>query len=203
MKDIEIRRNLDMNSLELPQMSKHHTFYLSSCESGTGIDSHESSRHSSTASLPISERSSTANPFLKVLKRLHYSTLRRQTHVEYRTSLHHFFKKPHHSIENQLFYKSHSYPLLTTVKCKKSTNRSYRELHSNSMQHNQLANKTSSKFRFNHIRRLSDKTVSEDNNTNTMNSCDLPTVHITDMMSMQQNMLCETRCVSFCETIIR
>jgi hypothetical protein len=194
-----------MESLELPRVDKHHTFYLSSCESGTGIDNQDSnvsSRHSSTSSLcslsnvGISTTTSSiyTNSFLDILKRLHCSTLRRRKHGRYRTlstSLDLFFKKPYHSSENQ-FLKSPSNPQLTTNtnKCflpKKS--RSHQQLNiidTNKYKHLNIKNRRSL---LRHVR-ASDKTVSEDNNTNTMSSLDLatipPTVLITDSTSSFQ-----------------
>jgi len=189
-----------MDSLELPRVADHHTFYLSSCESGTGLDNQDSnlsSRHSSTSSsfstsnVGISTTNSLidTNMFLNTLKRLHCSTLRRQKHGRYRTlssSLHLFFKKPYQSTENQ-FFKSPSNPQLTTntnqiFLSKKS--KSHRQLHNidtnNKDIHCNINNRRSLLRRV----RVSDKIVSEDNNTNTMSSLDL-TVLITDSNSSQ------------------
>ena len=208
-----------MDSLELPSVVDRHTFYLSSCESGTGIDiqdSNVSSRHSSTSSsfspetLPQSTTISSihTNMFLDVLKRLHYLTCRRQKHGRYRTlasSLHLFFKKHHHSSINQ-FCKSPSSSQLTTdtektLLTKKSN--SYHQLHSiesNKDNHCNMKNRRTLLRRV----RTSDKTVSEDNNTNTMSSLDLvslvPTVLITDPISsstlVQQNIPIDIKRVS-------
>jgi len=212
-----------MDSLELLRVADHHTFYLSSCESGTGLDNQDSnlsSRHSSTSSsfstsnVGISTTSSLidTNMFLNTLKRLHCSTLRRQKHGRYRTlssSLHLFFKKPYQSIENQ-FCKSPSNPQLTTntnqiFLSKKS--RSHHQLHTidtNKDIHCNIKNRRSLLRRV----RVSDKIVSEDNNTNTMSSLDLttipPTVLITDSNSLQHMIPNDIKRVShFIKSFIR
>jgi hypothetical protein len=191
-----------MDSLELPRVTDHHTFYLSSCESGTGIDiqdSNVSSRNASTSSSFSNSNVDTSttissihkNIFLDVLKRLYCSTLRRRKHGRYGTlssSLHLFFKKPYHPSENQ-FYKSPSSPQLTTDTNKSflsKKSRSHQQLHiinTNNDKHLNIKNRRSL---LRHIR-ASDKTVSEDNNTNTMSSLDLatipPAVLITDSTS--------------------
>jgi hypothetical protein len=188
-----------MDSIELPHVADHHTFYLSSCESGTGLDNQDSnvsSRHSSTSSSSFSTSNvgiSTTNSlidtnmFLNTLKRLHCSTLRRQKHGRYRTlssSLHLFFKKPYQSTENQ-FCKSPSYPQLTTntnqiFLSKKS--KSHHQLHTidtNKDIHCNINNRRSLLRRV----RVSDKIVSEDNNTNTMSSLDLTTISLTVLIT--------------------
>ncbi|CAF0843937.1 unnamed protein product [Adineta ricciae] len=184
----------DLPDIDL--VNEHHIFYLSSCESGTGIDiqdSNLSSQRSSTSSTYSCTHveSSTAisplqsNSFLRILKHLHSLTLRRQKHGRYGTlssSLHLFFKKPHHSSLSQ-FYKSPSTSQLTTnidknLLCKRTT--SHPQLHmidtikdSHSDMKNNVFNTRRSLLR---RLRASDKTVSEDNNTNTMSSLDLATV---------------------------
>jgi hypothetical protein len=178
-----------MDSLEVPHIVDRHTFYLSSCESGTGIDiqdSNKSSRNSSTSSSSFSTsnvaQSTTissieTNSFLTILKRLHCLKLRRQKHGRYRTlssSLHIFFKTHHHPSENQ-FFKSPSYPQLSTpipkysiVKKSKSCN----QLHLNDVHKTKQLNLINRRL----LLRASYKTVSEDNNTNTMSSLDLATI---------------------------
>jgi hypothetical protein len=195
-----------MDSLELPRVADHHTFYLSSCESGTELDTQDSnvsSRNSSTSSSSFSTSnvapsttisSIHTNIFLDILKRLHCFKLRRQKHGRYRTlssSLHLFFKR-HHSSENQ-FYKSPSTSQLTTT-ITKDTNQNF--LSKKSKSHQQLHIIDTNKEKYFNIKnrrsllrhvRASNKTVSEDNNTNTMSSLDLatipPTVFITDSSS--------------------
>ncbi|CAF0906136.1 unnamed protein product [Adineta ricciae] len=182
--------------LVLPHKNEHHTFYLSSCESGTGIDiqdSNLSSQRSSTSSTYSCTHveSSTgisplqSNSFLRVLKHLHSLTLRRRKHGRYGTlssSLHLFFKKPHHSSLSQ-FYKSPSTSELTanTDKnhlCKRTT--SHPQLHMIDTIKGSRSDMKNNVFNTRRLllRRLraSDKTVSEDNNTNTMSSLDLATV---------------------------
>jgi hypothetical protein len=206
-----------MDSLDLPRVDDRHTFYLSSCESGTGIDiqdSNPSSRHSSSSSssssnVQVSTTNSSihTNIFLGILKRLHCLTLRRQKHGRYQTlssSLHLFFKKHHHPSINQ-FCKSSSTPQLTTnmetnLISKKSS--SHHQLHiidTNKNKHFNIKRRTL-------LRRIraSDKTVSEDNNTNTMSSLDLatipPAVLITDSSSslsfVQPIIPIDIKCVS-------
>jgi hypothetical protein len=193
-----------MDSLELPPVVERHTFYLSSCESGTGIDirdSNVSSRNSSTSSFSSSNvGTSTArssihtNIFLDALKRLYCLKLRHQKHGRYRTlssSLDLFFKKHQHPSINE-FYKSPSSPLLSTITTDMDKNfitrktNSHHQLHAietNKTKHSNIKNRRSLLRRV----RASDKTVSEDNNTNTMSSWDLasliPTVLITESNS--------------------
>src|SRR4051794_7884706 len=108
MKDTLLSGDVCMDFLELPRDVDHHTFYLSSCESGAGNglnDSNISSRRSSISSTSSSNTDVQkpihpvhTNIFLNVLKHLHCITLRRKKHGRYRslsTSLHLFFKKHH------------------------------------------------------------------------------------------------------------
>jgi hypothetical protein len=136
MKDIQIQRNIGMDLLEIPKVTDHHTFYLSSCESGAGGDERSSiisSRRSSTASssslssslnvgLPTPPGPVHTNIFLGVLKRLHCLTLRRKKHGRYRSlssSLHLFFKKHHLNndidVPSSEFFKSSSSPAISTT----------------------------------------------------------------------------------------
>ena len=186
-----------MNSLELPPLADHHTFYLSSCESGTGADMRDSNRSSqrssssfssSNADLPAMNSSAgQTNLFLRVLRRLHCFTVRRQKHGRYRTlssSLHLFFKKPHQSSNHQ-FFKSPSSPEFPATNPQTETSTVVRKNHSHHhlllVDTNQPSDfpskndglKASRSF-LARIRR-SDKTVSEDNNTNTLSSLDLTT----------------------------
>ncbi|CAF1461058.1 unnamed protein product [Adineta steineri] len=219
--DIDSIHNICMESLEIPHADDRHTFYLSSCESGTGIDiqdSNLSSRHSSTSSSfsssnveVLTTSSIHTNMFLGILKSLHCLTIRRQKHGRYRTlssSLHLFFKKHHHSSINQ-FCKSSSTSQISTntdnnLICKRSN--SYHPLltiDTNKDKHCHFKNNVFNKRR-SLLRRLrgSNKTVSEDNNTNTMSSLDLatipPTLLITDsyssLTSMQNIVPIDTNC---------
>lgn len=190
-------RNISMDTLELPHVDQRHTFYLSSCESGTGIDlqdSTKSSRNSSTCSSSFSPNnvaqsinnnfSIQTNSFLTVMKRLHCLTLRRQRHGRYRTlssSLHLFFKKHRQHISENQFYKSPSMPQLfssmtqtTHTQSRWKKCRSYNQLHSFDAIKDKPIDLTNRQILFRHIR-TSDKIVSEDNNTNTMSSLDLAT----------------------------
>jgi len=135
MKDTLQHGDACMDFLELPRGVDHHTFYLSSCESGAGIDTHDSnissrhssvsSTHSSNGNLPTPITPVHTNVFLNVLKRLHCLTLRRKKHGRYRslsTSLHLFFKKHHHhqptidiSQSTIDFCKSPSSPQFSTI----------------------------------------------------------------------------------------
>ena len=210
MKDTLSLRHVSMDSLELPPLADHHIFYLSSCESGTGVDmrdSNHSSRRSSSSfsssngDVPTPNASAgQTNIFLRVLRRLHCFTARRQKHGRYRTlssSLHLFFKKPHHSSSCQ-FFKSPSSPQFpaTNPEADKMQalrkNRSHHQLQRiDTNQQNDFPSKndglnTSRSF-LARVRR-SDKTVSEDNNTNTLSSLDLailpPIVLVTDSTSL-------------------
>jgi hypothetical protein len=204
-----------MDFLELPRDIDHHTFYLSSCESGAGIGTHDSnisSRRSSISSnssnnIDLSRPITPAhtNIFLHVLKRLHCLTIRRRKHGRYRslsTSLHLFFKKHHQpSIDISQskidFYKSPSSPEFATVKTDVETviqsrkvNRSCQQLHLSGANKDRIFNSKTNDFptRRSLLRRTrnSDKTVSEDNNTNTLSSVDLaitPQLLITDSSS--------------------
>ncbi|CAF2576090.1 unnamed protein product [Rotaria sp. Silwood2] len=201
-----------MDSLELIRVADRHRFYLSSCESGTGIDISDSnacSRRSSSSSSSFSSRnidvsrtisSIHTNNFLNVLKRLHCLTLRHQKHGRYRTlssSLHLFFKQPQHSSINQ-FYKSSSYPQLRTITIDAEKNsiiktcRSDHQLYIINANKNKQSNTKNNSFNtskpLSRLKRASNNTVSEDNNTNTMSSFDLPTipptVYITDTSSL-------------------
>ncbi|CAF5083482.1 unnamed protein product, partial [Rotaria sp. Silwood1] len=199
-----------MDSLELPHVADRHKFYLSSCESGTGIDISDSnicSRHSSSSSsfsssnIGLSRTISSihTNNFLNVLKRLHCMTLRRQKNGRYQalsSSLHLFFKKPQHSSLDQ-FCKSSSYPQLRTIIFNKEkcpiikTSKSDHQLYIINANKNKQSNTKTNHFHtqklLSRLTRASINTVSEDNNTNTMSSFDLhaipPTVCITDTHS--------------------
>jgi hypothetical protein len=212
MKDTLLHGDACMDFLELPRDIDHHTFYLSSCESGAGIGTHDSNISSRRSS--ISSNSSNnidlsrpitpvhTNIFLHVLKRLHCLTIRRRKHGRYRslsTSLHLFFKKHHQpSIDISQskidFYKSPSSPEFATVKTDVETviqsrkvNRSCQQLHLSGANKDRIFNSKTNDFptRRSLLRRTrnSDKTVSEDNNTNTLSSVDLaitPQLLITD-----------------------
>ncbi|CAF3402602.1 unnamed protein product [Rotaria sp. Silwood1] len=193
-----------MDFLELPRNVEHHTFYLSSCESGAGIDTHDSnisSRHSSLSSnssslnvaLPTQTSSTHKNVFLNVLKRLHCLTLRRKKNGRYRslsTSLHLFFKN-HQQLSNDMnqstieFCKSPSSPQVSIIRTdientplsKKNNYHSCQQLYHTGENNNRIVNSKTydSQKRKSFIQciRNSDKTVSEDNNTNTLSSVDL------------------------------
>jgi len=215
MKDTLLHGDACMDFLELPRDIDHHTFYLSSCESGAGIGTHDSNISSRRSS--ISSNSSNnidlsrpitpvhTNIFLHVLKRLHCLTIRRRKHGRYRslsTSLHLFFKKHHQpSIDISQskidLYKSPSSPEFATVKTDVETviqsrkvNRSCQQLHLSGANKDRIFNSKTNDFptRRSLLRRTrnSDKTVSEDNNTNTLSSVDLaitPQLLITDSSS--------------------
>jgi len=218
MKDTLLHGDVCMDFLELPRDVEHHTFYLSSCESGTGVglhDSNISSRHSSLSStssaivdLPKPATAVHSTVFFHVLKRLHCLTIRRQKHGRYRsltTSLHLFFKK-HHQPSIDIgqskidFHKSPSSPeflsnetdVETIIRAKKG-NRSCQQLYLSGANQDQIFNSKNTDFprrRSLRRRRNSDKTVSEDNNTNTLSSVDLaitpqflPTLSVTESIS--------------------
>jgi hypothetical protein len=218
MKDILLNGDVTMDFLEIPRNLDHHTFYLSSCESGAGIgtnDSNLSSRRSSISStsslnvdLPTPTPAIHTNIFLNVLKRLHCITLRRKKHGRYRslsTSLHLFFKKHHQSSvaisqTTTDFCKSPSSPqfptartdIETTAESKKGL--SCQQLYLTGANRDKAFNSKNddSSIRRSLLRRIrtSDKTVSEDNNTNTLSSVDLaitpqllPTLLITESSS--------------------
>jgi hypothetical protein len=220
MKDTLLYGDVCMDFLEIPRDVDHHIFYLSSCESGAGIGAHDSnisSRHSSvssTSSLNDTQkppRPVHTNSFLNILKRLHCLTLRRKKHGRYRscsTSLHLFFKK-HQQLSIDIsqptndFCKSPSSPEFPTIRTdlekatvSKKDNLSCQQLYSTGANKDKLLNSKNSDFqtRRSLLRRTrnSDKTVSEDNNTNTLSSVDLaitpqlpppPTVLISDSTS--------------------
>jgi hypothetical protein len=206
-----------MDFLELPRGVDHHTFYLSSCESGTGIGTHDSnvsSRRSSISSttssnvdLSTSITPAHTNTFLNILKRLHCLKLRRRKHGRFRslsTSLHLFFKKHHQSsidISQSTidFCKSPSSPQFpTTIRTdiekatlSKKPHHSCQQLYLSGANRDRILNSKNTDFpnRRSLLRRIrnSNKTVSEDNNTNTLSSVDLaltpqllPTVLITE-----------------------
>ena len=203
MKDGLPERNISMDTLELLHAAPRHTFYLSSCESGTGIDfqdSNKSSRNSSTSSssfaastlAPTIDNCSSihTNSFLMVMKRLHCITLQRQKHGRYRTrssSLHLFFKTHRQHVSENPFYKSPSTPELfsstiqsigvESVRRKSRSDNQLQPLDALKDKPIDLPNRRT-------LFRTSDKIVSEDNNTNTMSSVDLatipPTLLITD-----------------------
>ncbi|CAF3512394.1 unnamed protein product [Rotaria socialis] len=204
MKDKLFNDQVSMDFLELSRNIEQHRFYLSSCESGAGIDTHDSnisSRHSSmsstsslNASLPTPVSSIHANVFLSILHRLHRITIRREKNGRYRsltTSLHLFFKK-HRSSSSPIdisqstigFRKSLSSPQFPTIRTDienvnllKKVNRSCQQLHHSGANKTRNLSSKSNAFQMQrsfiqHIRN-SDKTVSEDNNTNTLSSVDL------------------------------
>jgi hypothetical protein len=209
-----------MDFLELPRDVDHHTFYLSSCESGAGIGTHDSnissrrSSISSNSSLNVDLQKPTPpihrNVFLNVLKRLHCLTLRRKKHGRYRslsTSLHLFFKKhqqPSIDIGRSSidFFKSPSSPQIPTIRTdiqkadvSKKNYQSCQQLYLSGANRDKIVNSKNNDFqrRRSLLRRNrnSDKTVSEDNNTNTLSSVDLaitpqlfPTVLITESTSL-------------------
>lgn len=206
MKDRPLNDILPMDLLELPRNTQHRQFYLSSCESGAGIGTHDSnisSRHSSMSSNsslnvslppPSISLSSTiqTNLFLNVLKRLHNLKLRRKKHGRYRshsTSLHLFFKKhPSSSIDVSQskidFCKSPSSPILPTIRTdienatlSNNNNHSCQQLNQTGANRTRTNNSKKCDFQmrrsFLQLIRSSDKTVSEDNNTNTLSSVDL------------------------------
>ena len=188
-----------MNSLELPRPVESRIFYLSSCESGTGVDlrdSNVSSRRSSSSSSPFSTSVNIVsaasnlpihtNSFLRVLKRLRALTLRRRKHGPYRTvpsSLDLFFKKHchHRSSSSNPFFKSPSTSALRTITNEDSAvqrSPSCPQLHtvnSNASESRSGFNRGRSSMPFPRMR-TSNKTVSEDNNTNTLSSLDLATI---------------------------
>ena len=198
-----------MNSLELPRPAESRIFYLSSCESGTGIelrDSNVSSRRSSSSSSPFSTSVNIVsgasnlpihtNSFLRVLKRLRALTLRRRKHGPYRTvpsALDLFFKKQchHRSSSSNPFFKSPSTSALRTRSNEKSVGRhspSCPQLHavdSKASERHTGCNRGRSSMPFPRTR-TSDKTVSEDNNTNTLSSLDLATVPSAPLAIAQQ-----------------
>ena len=194
MKDAQPQPKISMDTLEIPSVAQRHTFYLSSCESGTGIDlqdSTKSSRNSSTSSFSSNHVAQTidTNSFLMVLKHLHCLRLRRQKHGRYRTlssSLHLFFKTHQHVFDNQ-FYKSPSMSQLhfsiTGKQSPSKQSRSHHQFHLIDTFKEKTIDLTNRRTLF----RTSDKIVSEDNNTNTMSSLDLatipPTLLITDTNS--------------------
>jgi hypothetical protein len=220
MKGALLNGDVCMDFLEPPRAIDHHTFYLSSCESGAGIDIHDSnisSRRSSISStsslnvgLPTPVSPVHTNIFLNVLKRLHCLTLRRKKHGRYRSlsaSLHLFFKKHHPSSidisqSTTDFCKSPSSPEFPATKTdteqttlSKRGNYSCQQLNFTGATRDKNSNSKNNCF---HTRRSllrrhrkSDKTVSEDNNTNTLSSVDLaitpqllPTVLITESTSL-------------------
>ena len=215
MKHILLQSDMFMGTLELSHNTNHLRFYLSSCESGTGIDISNSNICSRHPSLPSSSLSSSSisslnvgistnassthtNQFLNILKHPCYLIHRRQKHGHYRTrlsSLNNFFKKTQLQSINQ-FYKSSSYPQLAmTIHDKRDSilrsNKSDYQLHIINANKSQLFDIENDCFTIQkpslQYRRTLDKTVSEDNNTNTMSSFDLPialpTFYITDSTS--------------------
>lgn len=183
-------------------------------------DSNLSSRRSSVSSncsldvcLPTPVSASRTNTFLHVLKRLHCITLRRKKHGRYRSipsSLHLFFKKHQHHSSVDLsepandFCKSSSTsqcpstPTDTattttpTTMVKKACSCQQLSLTGANTDKNHNSKMDDSPLRRSCLRRnrTSDKTVSEDNNTNTLSSVDLaitpqphPIVTVTDSTS--------------------
>jgi len=220
MKDTLQHGEVCMDFLELPRDVDHHTFYLSSCESGAGIGTHDSnisSRRSSISStcssnvdLSTSITPAHTNTFLNVLKRLHCLKLRRKKHGRYRslsTSLHLFFKKHHQSSidisqSTMDFCKSPSSPQFPIIRTdfekttlSKKPHHSCQQLYLSGTNRDRNLNSKNNDFpnRRSLLRRIrnSNKTVSEDNNTNTLSSVDLaitpqllPTVLITESISL-------------------
>lgn len=193
-----------MDYLDLPsQKHDQHTFYLSSCESAAGIDTHDSnisSRHSSLSSNSSANIDSStqikpiySNTFFTILKRSYYLNNRRKKHGRYRSlssSLHLFFKKHHHqqyyheyqqcqSIND--FLKSSSCSHVPTVDNQFTRSQpiyhSCQHIYSSDKIQNQISNSKMRdlQMRRSFLRRMkhSDKTVSEDNNTHTLSSVDL------------------------------
>ena len=177
-----------MDLLDISHHVKHHTFYVSSCESGSDSNSNFLSKHSSISSfesinINLSKSSSTipSNIFLNILKRLHCLMIHRKKNNQYRslsTSWHYFIKTKHQhtSLTNIKpsfikFYKSSSSPQLSIKRISNTKyHRSCQQLYHNRMfNKNNFQIRQSFKQNFTH----SDKTVSEDNNTNTLNSVDL------------------------------
>jgi len=188
-----------MDSLEPPRTDDHHTFYLSSCESGAGNDLHNSnisSRRSSVLSNSSTNVDSStvlspvhSNAFLTVLKRLHCLKLRRKKHGRYRSlssALHLFFKKQHHQSSIDIsqstceFCKSPSSPNfpIPTIdnqqkNLSKKLNHSCQQLYVANTNKDRTLNSKINDFQTRRRIRHFDKTVSEDNNTNTLSSVDL------------------------------
>ena len=195
----------------------HHRFYISSCESGAGTDapnSNVSSQRSSISStsslnvgLPTPVPPAHSNVFLNVLKRLHSVTLRRKKHGRYRSlasSLHLFFKNTRPSLTDDHrstndFCKSPSSPQFPTIALDPdTTNPSSRTSHSCQQLYSTGAdgvvncNSKNADFpvRRSLFRRVrtSNKTVSEDNNTNTLSSLDLAvTPHLLPTMTITES----------------
>ena len=180
-------------SLKLNRTITHHRFYVNSCESGPEIDildhSYVNSRPSSSSAIGSSTKtvSIDTNSFFNVLRRLNYLTLRLQKHGLYQTlvsALHYFFKRPHYSTRND-FYRSSSHPQLTTMSTDKEnrsileTDRSNDRLYMTHNNDNQQPNTISHIFNIHKLlsqhKTSSNETVSENNNTNTLNSFDLLT----------------------------
>lgn len=200
-----------MDYLDLPSRKlDQHTFYLSSCESAAGIDTHDSnisSRHSSQSSnsssnidLSTQIKPIYSNPFSTILKHLYYLSSRRKKHGRYRSlssSLHLFFKK-HHQQQQQYyesthdFLKSSSSPNMPTADNQLIRNQphyySCQQIYTRDKNRNQISNSKTHdlQMRRSFLRRIknSDKTVSEDNNTHTLSSVDLAiTPHILPTIS--------------------
>lgn len=205
MKHTQLTGDISMDYLDLPS-HKHdqHTFYLSSCESATGIGTHDSnisSRHSSVSSnssanidLSTQIKPIYSNPFYTILNRLYYLNNRRTKHGRYRSlssSLHLFFKKHHQQHPQQqqnetshYFLKSTSSPHMPSANDQLIQNQSRyhscQQIYSRDKNRNQICN-SNHRTRGSFLRRMkhSDKTVSEDNNTHTLSSVDLAiTPHI-------------------------
>lgn len=192
-----------MDYLDLPsQNHDQHTFYLSSCESAAGIDTHDSnisSRHSSLSSNSSANIDSStqikpiySNTFFTILKRSYYLSNRRKKHGRYRSlssSLHLFFKKHHQQYHHEHqqyqsindFLKSSSCSHVPTVNNQFTRSQpiyhSCQHIYSRDKIQNQISNSKMHDFqrRRSFLRRMkhSDKTVSEDNNTHTLSSVDL------------------------------
>lgn len=237
MKDTQLRGDVSMDLLELPrEVNHHHTFYLSSCESGAGICTHDSNISSRRSSVS-SNASSTVdmptpvptNVFFDILKRLHCLSKRRKKHGRYRSlsnALHLFFKKHHRtSIDIRRasidFHKSPSSPQFPTdVQDFTPVKRNYlscQQLNLSGANDDQIFNSKTvdlpkRRSTFQRLRK-SDKTVSEDNNTNTLSSVDLaitpqilPTLCVTESTSsvtpVQQVSPFDLKSVSDCLSLV-
>lgn len=212
MKDKLLRGDVSMDFLELPREanSQHHTFYLSSCESVAGIGTHDSNISSRRSSLSSNASSNVdlptpvpTNAFFHVLKRLHCLSIRRKKHGQYRslsTALHLFFKKHHRRTSTNLrqtsvdFYKSPSSPQFPTdvqvITPVTNNYRSCQQLDLSGVERDHIFNSKTVNTLPKRRLRKSDKTVSEDNNTNTLSSVDLaitpqilPTLCVTESTS--------------------
>ena len=191
-----------MNLLALPHRAKtadgnQQIFYISSCESASGHDVHDSnisSQHTSSSSsnssintrVSVTKSSTHRNSFLQILNRLHRLRIRRKKNGRYRShvsTLHLFFQKPHPVSSDEKLCNSATVPELPALSSDKdlSTTATKQRTYPSSCQQlvftgAQRDSKTSLfQLRRSFLRRIqtSDHTVSEDNNTNTLSSLDL------------------------------